>query len=101
MASMDFGDAFDTLADDEFWMDAVMLFIGFVLPIALANVLEGMAGVDLPNEVYGVGVAGGAAVIGDYRMVSAGGGLYTVDALARRGGVRQRVTDFTSGMGGE
>jgi hypothetical protein len=99
MASMEFGDAFDTLADDEFWMDAAMVFIGFIFPIVLANVIEGMADMDLPNELYGIGVAG-AASVGDYRMVSVGGGLYTVDALAQRGEVKQRVSNLSGSVGG-
>lgn len=92
MASMEFGDAFDALADDDFWMDAAMIFVGFLAPNVAANVIEGRLGQDLPNELYGVGTAAAAEMFTDQRMVSVGAGLYTVDALAQRFNVKQRVT---------
>lgn len=92
MVSMDFGDAFDDLVDTDFWVTAASVFVGFVAPIVLANVIEAR-GRDLPNEVYGVGTA----VVGlamDYEMVAAGGGVYVVDSLAQRLELKREVTQL-------
>jgi len=88
---MNFGGAFDALADDDTWMDAAEVAAGYAGPMVGANVLEGSMPFDAPNEAYGL--AGVAA--GEYagrRMVSVGSGLYTLDALARRAGLKQKVT---------
>lgn len=93
-STIDFGGAFEAIADDDFWMTAVMVFVGFLVPNIVANVLEGGLSIDLPNELYGVATVAGAEMFTDQRMVSVGGGLYTVDALAQRFNVKQRVTDL-------
>lgn len=90
---MNFGDAFDTLANDELWIDVVMLFVGFFGSSLLATALEAV-GPDLPNEVYGIGVAAGNEMFTDYRMVTAGAGLYSVDVLAERVGVKGEITSL-------
>lgn len=96
MASMDFGDAFDELADDDFWIDAAMVFGGFMAPNLAAGALESV-GPDLPNELYGIGTAAAAETVLDERMVTLGAGLYTVDTLAIRTGIKQRVSTLTQG----
>lgn len=93
MASMDFGSAFDELADSDFWMDAAHVFAGFVLPNIAANIIESR-GPDLPDEAYGVAVVAGNEMFYGETMVSAGGGLYVVDALARRAGVKTTITSL-------
>ena len=88
---MNFGDAFQTLADDETWMDAAEVAAGYAGPMVGANVLEGSMPFDVPNEAYGlVGIAAGE--YGGRRMVSVGSGLYTIDALAQRAGLKRKVT---------
>jgi hypothetical protein len=94
MANMDFGDAFDTLADDDFWMSAVMAFVGFVAPVVAANVIEGQLNQDLPNELYSVGIAASAEMMGGYRMITVGSGIYVVDSLAQRFSLKQRVSQL-------
>jgi hypothetical protein len=91
---MDFGSAFDVLADDGFWTDAAMVFAGFLAPNLVANIVEGRLGSDLPNELYGIGTAAAAEIVGgrSYRMVTVGGGVYTADALAQRFDLKQTVT---------
>jgi hypothetical protein len=94
--AMNFDGAFSALADDDTWMDAAEVAVGFAGPMIAANVLEGSTPFDLPNEVYGLaGVAGGEMV--DRRLVSVGGGLYTVDALAQRFGLKSSVTNLGGG----
>lgn len=93
MASMDFGDAFDQLANDDFWIDVGAVFAGFMAPNILAGAVEGV-GPDLPNELYGIAVAGVSEMAFDSTMGAVGGGLYTTDVLAQRLGIRQRVTEL-------
>lgn len=91
---MDFGGAFEQIADDEFWMHAAMVFGGFLLPTVVANVVENFAGVDAPNEAYGVVlIVGNEMLIGE-RALSIGGGVYTADALAQRFGLKETVTEM-------
>lgn len=93
MAKMQFGDAFETLADDDFWIDIAMLFVGFFGSTLFAQVVESV-GPDLPNELYGLGVAAGNEVMTDYRMVSVGAGLYTADVAAARVGLKDKVSSM-------
>ena len=96
MANMDFGDAFDTLADDDFWIDVAMMFVGF-FGSTLAAVAFESVGPDLPNELYGLGVAAGNEIATDYRMVSVGAGLYTADVAAARFGLKDSVSTMVQG----
>ncbi|QSG06464.1 hypothetical protein [Halapricum desulfuricans] len=96
MASMDFGDAFDTLADDDFWIDVAMMFVGFFGSTLAAMAFESV-GPDLPNELYGIGVAAGNEVLTDYRMVSVGAGLYSADVAATRVGLKDEVSSMVQG----
>jgi hypothetical protein len=96
MASMDFGDSIETLANDDFWIDVAMLFVGYFGSTLVAMVFEGV-GPDLPNELYGIGVAAGAEAFTDYRMIAAGGGLYTADVLATRVGVKDTISELAQG----
>jgi hypothetical protein len=98
MASMDFGDATETLANDDFWIDVAMLFVGFFGTTLVAMVVDGV--VDLPNELYGIGVAAASEAFTDYRMITAGAGLYTADVLATRVGVKDKITAMAQNAGG-
>ncbi len=90
---MEFGGAFDALADDDTWMDAAEVAAGYLGPGMVANVAEGSTPFDIPNEAYGLaGIAAGEKM--GRRMVSVGSGVYTIDALAQRFGLKNRVTSF-------
>lgn len=96
MASMDFGDSMETLANDDFWIDAATLFAGFFGSELAAMLLEGV-GPDLPNELYGIGVAAATEAFTNYRMIAVGGGLYTTDVLAGRLGLKSTVSPLAQG----
>lgn len=89
---MDFGSAFDELADSDFWVDAAMVFIGFIAPMLARNVVENNFRA-LPDEVYGAGTAL-VAVAMDQDMIAVGGGVYTVDAIAQRLKLKGQVTNL-------
>lgn len=91
-------DSFEVLADGEMWMNIVVLGAGFMGGTLVKNTVEGRNLVDAPDEAYGlvVSVASYYALDGDYqKFATIGGGLYTVDKLAQRFGVKSRV----EGMG--
>ncbi|WP_435318476.1 hypothetical protein [Haloarchaeobius sp. TZWSO28] len=91
--AMNFGGAFDALADDDTWMDAAEVAAGYVGPMALANVAEGVTPWDIPNEAYGLaGIFAGEKM--DRRMVSVGSSVYTLDVLAQRFGLKNKVTSM-------
>ena len=91
MANMNFGESFDTLANDEFWLDVAMLFVGYFGSVLAAMAFE-TVGPDLPNELYGIGVAAVSETFTDHRMITAGGGLYTADVLAGRVGLKEQAS---------
>jgi hypothetical protein len=90
---LDFDGAFDALADDGFWIDAAMVFGGFIAPEVLGNVVEGV-GPDVPNELYGIAVAAGSEMVIEERMVTVGAGIHTLDTLATRLGIKNTVTNL-------
>jgi hypothetical protein len=92
MASMDVGGAFDELADSGFWVEAAMVFGGWLGPNVAANVIEGNLNQDLPNELYGIGTAAASEMVIGERMITVGAGIYTVDQLVQRFGLKQTVT---------
>lgn len=96
MANMNFGESFDTLANDEFWLDVAMLFVGYFGSVLAAVAFESI-GPDLPNEMYGIGVIAVSETFSDYRMISAGGGLYTADVLAGRVGLKDQASALVEG----
>ena len=86
-------DSFDAVTDTDHWFTAVVVFVGFIAPVVFKAFLEDRLSIDLPDEVYGVVVVV-AAEFGpsDYRRnLQIGGGLYTVDQLAERFGLKERV----------
>jgi hypothetical protein len=92
---MDFSGAFDDLVESDFWIEAALVFGGFIFPTLAANVIEAR-GPDLPNEVYGGATAAGGLAYGQ-EMVAVGGGVYVVDALAQRVGVKESITSLGGG----
>lgn len=53
-------DSFDALTNQQLWIDAVLAIAGLIAPAVLKVLVEGM--VDLPDEVYGIGVITGSEV---------------------------------------
>lgn len=86
----------DQLTDEGAWMNVGFVAGGYVVAAVLNNVTEGF-GPDLPNELYGVAsiAASTYALSGsDRKYAAAGGGVYLVDALAQRLGVKNTVTSL-------
>lgn len=95
--AMNFGGAFDALADDDVWTDAAMVAGGYLIPAVGGSALENTMNIDLPNELYGAaGIAVNEMFIGE-QMLTVGSGVYTVDALAQRLGVKNSVTSLGGG----
>jgi len=87
----------DMLTDADFAMDIGFVVGGWVFAVVSANVVERFAGMDLPNELYGVAsVAGASYVLSGYerKMMATGGGIYVADQLAQRFGLKQSVTNL-------
>ncbi|MFB6087851.1 MAG: hypothetical protein ABEJ85_04960 [Haloarculaceae archaeon] len=90
-------DALDELADPEFWTQAGAVFAGFVGPTVAKNLIEPNTDYDIPDELYGVLVVAGAQYAPAYeRELMLGGGLYTVDQLAIRYGLKQTIEEAGS-----
>lgn len=90
-------DAFGTLAEADMWEDAVATLAGFLAPTVARNVIEPNTGMDIPDEVYGLIVLFGGQYSPMYgNAISIGGGMYTVDQLLERLGLKQTVV----GLGG-
>jgi hypothetical protein len=91
-------DAVDGLMDDEMWVEAAAIGGGFLGSSLAQSTIEGSLPFDVPNEAYGVAVAGGFLIAGDtvpyHKQMAMGGGLYTLDSLAQRADIKQRVTDL-------
>lgn len=89
-------ESFDQMADADMWMDLAAIGGGYLGSTVAQSVIEGAAGFDAPNEVYGVGVAYlGYTVDVEYSdRMAMGGGLYTLDSLAQRVGLKERVTEI-------
>lgn len=93
MATNQATDALDELADPEFWSQAGAVFGGFLAPTVVRNFAEGSLPYDIPDELYGVAVIVGAQYSPAYKQqLMLGGGLYSVDKLAERFGLKQSIT---------
>ena len=57
----------------------------------------GHGGLGEPIVLYGIGVAAGNEMFTDYRMITAGAGLYSVDVLAERVGVKGEISNLAGG----
>jgi len=96
---MELTDSFDDLADTEMWIEVAALGAGFMGASIIQTVGEGAVPFDLPNEVYGLGVAyvGFTVDMDHSNKVAMGGGLYTVDSLAQRAGLKNQITSIAGG----
>ncbi|GAB3318478.1 hypothetical protein EI982_06910 [Haloplanus rallus] len=93
-------DSFDTLADSDMWTDIGILFGSFLAGTVVRNLIEPHSPWDLPDEVYGVAIVLGAGYLPEGTNIARmGGGLYTVDKLAERLDLKQRVTSVGDGGG--
>lgn len=92
-------EAFDDLVDADLWVDVAALGAGYMASSISQTVIDGISPFDVPNEAYGAGVAYvGYTVDFEYSTEMAhGGALYTVDSLAQRANLKNRVTSFAEG----
>ena len=84
----DFGDAFDGLSDTDNLMDAGMVLAGLAASVVVRNGIDSR--MDLPDEVYGVGVAAAAYAMG-YDMAAIGGISHAAIKAAERVGFKSTV----------
>jgi hypothetical protein len=93
MPTNDFSDAFEQLAETDFWVDLAMVIAGFLVAGASQSLLEGSVPWDLPNEAYGFAVAGVVLWMdAPYKMeLATGGAMNAVDAGAQRLGIQESV----------
>jgi hypothetical protein len=80
--------ATDAITSTDNYMTAGMVLGGLAGSVVLRNGIDSR--VDLPDEVYGLAVAGGAAAMG-YPMVAVGGMSHSMIKLAERVGFKSTV----------
>ncbi|WP_231184721.1 hypothetical protein [Haladaptatus sp. DYF46] len=86
--------SFEKLADTDTMQDIATLGGAYMAAVILKNTIDGRMSIDVPDEAYGIAVAGGAnyAASGETaKFGMLGGGLYTLDALARRVGIKAKL----------
>jgi len=82
---MDFGNAIDTLASEDYAIDVALVMSGFVAPEAVKYGVEDIMSRDLPDEAYGGAVVVGGALYGGMgRKVAIGGGVNVIEQLRER-----------------
>ncbi|WP_144901355.1 hypothetical protein [Halobellus captivus] len=86
--------ATEAVTDTDLWMEAGMVLAGLAGSVVLKNGIDSRF--DLPDELYGVVVAAGAAAMG-YTKVSIGGMGYTGIKAAERVGFKSTVENAGSG----
>jgi hypothetical protein len=94
--AVDLSSAFDQLAEPDYWTDVVLVFAGFMGAMVAKAAVENLSGQNLPDEVYGVGVAGIGLSMG-YPMVAVGGGVHAVNNLAGTLGVQSTIVGMAGG----
>lgn len=90
-------DSIDPLMEDDYWMDVAAIAGGYGASMVLNTAVEDSVPFDVPNEAYGVAVGAGSfyALDGDMaKMGAAGGGVYVLDSLAQRAGVKEKITNM-------
>lgn len=80
--------ATDAITSTDNYMTAGMVLGGLAGSVVLRNGIDSRF--DLPDEVYGLAVAGGAAAMG-YPMVAVGGMSHSMIKLAERVGFKSTV----------
>jgi len=84
---MEFSNAIDTLASEDYVMDVALIGGGYMAPELVRYGVEDQMGRSLPNEAYGATVAVSGAVYGGAgKKVAIGGGINVLERL------RERVT---------
>jgi hypothetical protein len=91
-----FQQAFSTLSDTDYLMDAAKVGGGYMGGVLAKALVEGRFGQDLPDPVYGVGVAAGGAAMGQME-IAMGGGAYSAIAGARAAGVESTAVSALGG----
>ena len=86
----------NTVTDTESDETAAAAGAGYMGSYVVDNLLDRFAPMDIPNEASGILTMGLAAAYGgDYATpLMPGAGVYTVDAAARRFGIRSTVTNL-------
>jgi len=92
-------DSFENVVDADLWEQAAAVGAGYMGASLAQTIGEGVTPFDLPNEVFGVGVAyAGYTFAPAYENeIAAGGAVYTLDSVAQRFGLKNRVTDLAEG----
>jgi hypothetical protein len=91
---MEFGDAFDVLADSGTYVEMVGAgTAGYMGSHVVNNLAERYAPMDVPDEASGLAVIAGAEVAGvPYkRPMQFGAGVYTGEKAAERVGIRETI----------
>ena len=84
----DFGNAVDAVGDTDMWMEAGLVLAGLAASVVLRNGIDSRF--DLPDEVYGLVVAGSGAAMG-YNKMAIGGMAHTSIKGAERVGFKSTV----------
>lgn len=89
-------DSFDALTDSETVARSAAVVTGYLGSSIAQSTIDGMSPFDVPNEAYGLAVAGaGYAYSPMYgEEILMGGVAYTLDSIAQRAGVKETVTDL-------
>jgi len=98
----DLANSFEMLMDTDEWMRFAAIGGGYMGSSVAQIGLDDRLPVDVPNEFYGVSVAGlSLAYAPAYeKEMAAGGGLYSLDAFAQRFGFKGQIRDIARQMQG-
>lgn len=91
---------YEQLAETKTWVNGIYALAGFVAPVFLRRLIEDEAGTDLPDEVYGFGVAALAITFATGNMKNfmvAGASMHVVLKLLERFDIIQPVVIETTG----
>jgi hypothetical protein len=83
--------ATDAITSVDMYREGAMILAGMGAAVVAKNVIDSR--MDLPDEVYGLGVGGAGAAM-NYPMMAAGGFSYSLVKAAERFGVRETVTEL-------
>jgi len=93
----DYQQAFSTLTDTDYLVDAAMVGGGYMSGVLAKALIEGRFGQEFPDAFYGVPAAAGGAAMGNMQ-VAMGGGAYSAVAGARAAGIESAAV---SALGGD
>lgn len=93
--------AVNKLADQKVWMEALYVLVGYLVPMVAETTTESAISMDVPGEVYGAGsMVGGYYVLSQgkiRRNVVAGSGVYVLERLAERAGLKDTLDSTLGG----